>query len=312
MFIPVLMLVIGGYLLVRGADLLIDGGVGIALKSGVSHLVVGLTVVAFGTSAPELTVSLTAAIKGSGDICFGNVVGSNITNIALIVGLSALVQPITVNRQLFRWELPFLIFISALTCYVGYSMNVGRVIGIIFCALFTWYIIHCMKSPAAESPVDDEKAGKRTSVLIFIVGLGVIGLGAGGMIFVNGAREIARMLGVSEAIIGLTVVALGTSLPELVTSVLASYRGHSDISLGNIVGSNIFNVLFVIGVTAIISPFSISSDRYLTVVGLPLMFVLAVILMPFARSGRKISRIEGGIFLAVYIGSLVLAVMMAK
>ena len=114
MFIPVLMLVIGGYLLVRGADLLIDGGVGIALKSGVSHLVVGLTVVAFGTSAPELTVSLTAAIKGSGDICFGNIVGSNITNIALIVGLSALVQPITVNRQLFRWELPFLIFISAL------------------------------------------------------------------------------------------------------------------------------------------------------------------------------------------------------
>lgn len=311
MILSILYLIAGAAILVKGADLLIDGGVGIALKSGVSHLVVGLTIVAFGTSAPELTVSLTAAFQGAGDICFGNVVGSNIANIALILGVTALISPVVVNKNLIRWEIPFMIIISALTWYIGYSLKAGRIAGIALCILFAYYIIHCMKSPVEAPSVDDEKVHKKFPVLFLMVLMGAVGLGIGGLLFVNGARTIARILGVSEAIIGLTIVALGTSLPELVTSVIASMKGHADISLGNIVGSNIFNILLVIGATATIHPFEISPDRYLAQIGMPFMMLVAVMLFPFTISGKIISRIEGMFFLAIYILTIALAVIMA-
>ena len=256
-------------------------------------------------------MSLTAAFQGAGDVCFGNVVGSNIANIALILGVTTLIRPVAVNKNLIRWEIPFMIIISAVTCYIGYSLKAGRITGIGLCILFVYYIYHCMKSPVEAPVVDDKKAYKKSPVLFLMVGLGAVGLGIGGLIFVNGARNIAQILGVSEAIIGLTVVALGTSLPELVTSVIASIKGHADISLGNIVGSNIFNILLVIGATATIRPFGISPDRYLTLVGMPFMILLAVLLFPFAMSGKKISRIEGAFFLAIYIFTIALAVIMA-
>jgi len=309
--LSIIMLIAGVILLVKGADLLVDGGSGMALKSGVSQLVVGLTIVAFGTSAPELTVSLTAAFRGSGDVCFGNVVGSNIANIALILGVTALIRPVSVNKNLIRWEIPFMIFISLITCYIGYTNSAGRITGVGLLLLFTYYIVHCMKSPVSKPAIDVDKAQKKYPVLFLMVCIGVLGLGIGGKLFVDGAIEIARMLGVSEAVIALTVVALGTSLPELVTSVVAAIKGHSDISLGNIVGSNIFNILLVIGATALLRPFSISPDRYLTLVGMPLMMVLSIMIIPFAMSDKKLERAEGAIFTFLYGIAIALAVIMA-
>jgi cation:H+ antiporter len=311
MLLSIILLIAGAALLVKGADLLVDGGVGIALKSGVSHLVVGLTIVAFGTSAPELTVSLTASFQGSGDVCFGNVVGSNIANIALILGITALISPVSVNKNLIYWELPFMLVISAITMYIGYTHKAGLIIGSIFLILFGYYIFHCFKSHVPAPEVDDENARKTYPVLITMVCLGVVALGVGGNLFVNGAITIARLLGVSESVIALTVVALGTSLPELFTSAIASLKSQSDISLGNIVGSNIFNILLVIGTTATIRPFTISPDPYLLYVGMPFMMFTALLLFPFAVSGTTISRMEGALFFLLYTISIVLAVIMA-
>ncbi len=311
MIVSIIMLVIGAGILVKGADLLVDGGVGLALKSGVSHLVVGLTVVAFGTSAPELTASIVAALKGSGDICFGNVVGSNVANIALILGVTALIRPVSVNRMLIRWEIPFMIAISAATYYTGIIHKAGRTAGLVFLALFAWYLVHCFKSPAPGADVDDDKAGKSYVVLFSLVFLGIGGLVLGGKIFVDNAQIIARSMGISDAVIGLTVVALGTSLPELATSAVAAIKGHSDLSLGNIVGSNIFNILLVLGVTSTLLPFTITPDRFLFLIGLPFMMGLAVVLWLFSAMGRKISRIEAGILFAAYCIYVIAAVVMS-
>ena len=283
----IIILIFGAALLIKGADLLIDGGVGIALKSGISHLAIGLTIVAFGTSAPELAVSFTAAIQGAGDVCFGNVVGSNIANIALILGLTVLISPIKVNKNLIRWEIPFLIIISGITYYIGYKHGTNRISAIVLLILFVYYIFHCLKSTVSEPEIDDDKAQKKYPILLLFVFLGITGLAIGGKLFVYSSIEIARMIGISDAVIALTVVALGTSLPELFTSIIAAMKGHSDISLGNIIGSNIFNILFVLGLTSLVHPFSISSDRYLILVGLPLMMILAVLIIPFALSGIK-------------------------
>ena len=309
--ISVIFIIIGVGLLLKGADLLVDGGTGLALKSGISQLVVGLTIVAFGTSAPELAASLVAALKGSGDISFGNVVGSNCANIALILGVTALIRPLVVNISLVKWELPFLIGISILTCGVGLIQHTNRFIGIGFLVLFIIYLVHCKKSPPVKMDVYDKRVVKTFPVLIYMVLLGIAGLGSGGMLFVNGARNIATALGVSEAIIGLTIVAVGTSLPELITSAVASLKGHADISLGNIVGSNIFNILIVLGITSVIQPFTISPDRFLMMVGMPAMMGLTVALLFFSLSGKRISRPEGMLLFIVYVVYCILAVVMA-
>jgi cation:H+ antiporter len=306
--IAIVFIVLGAAFLVKGADLLVEGGAGIALKSGISPLIVGLTVVAFGTSAPELAASLIAALNGSGDISFGNVVGSNVANIALILGVTALIRPLPVNKLLARWELPFMIGITVLAWGLGTMGYLSRWHGLVLLALFGYYLHHCMKSPPVPIEVDDATAGKRSMVLWIMVVVGIAGLGIGGVLFVDGARTIALALGVSEAVIGMTVVALGTSLPELLTSAVAAARGHADISLGNIVGSNIFNILLVLGATASITPYSISPDRFLTLVGMPFMFGLAVILVLLALSGRRINRLEGAFFSIAYIAYITLAV----
>ncbi|MCE5249005.1 calcium/sodium antiporter [bacterium] len=297
----VLFLCAGAVLLLKGADMLVDGGSGIALKAGISQLVVGLTIVSFGTSAPELATSLIAAVKGSGDICFGNVVGSNVINIALILGSSALLRPIPVNRLLIGRDIPFMIAITVVTFALGYFGFVGRLAGIGFLVLFVIYLFLCFKTPPAEIEVEDTSRQKRYGTLILLIVLGIAALGAGASLFVDGARNIARSFGVSEAVIGLTIVGIGTSLPELVTSVIAAHKGKADISLGNIVGSNIFNILFVIGISSTLSPFSISPDRYMKFVGLPFMMTVAVLLLPFSISGAILSRREGLFFIAITI-----------
>lgn len=308
---PLIMLIAGAVLLVKGADLLVDGGIGIALKSGVSPLVVGLTVVAFGTSAPELTVSLAAALQGAGDVSFGNVVGSNIANIALILGITAMINYVALNRALIRWELPFLMAITVITAAMGYLNFVTRGMGLVLLALFAVYLFHCFRSPSVVPEVESETASRRFGVLWLLVILGVAGLGVGGSIFVDGARSIARMLGVSEAIIGLTVVAVGTSLPELVTSAVAAVKNQADISVGNIVGSNIFNILLVIGASTVVRPYSVTPDPYMWYVGIPGMLVTTMLLFPFAIWGSRITRKAGLFLFVLYMATLALAVVMA-
>jgi cation:H+ antiporter len=293
---------------VKGADLLVDGGSGIALKSGVSRLVVGLTIVAYGTSAPELASSLIAAFTGSGDLCFGNVVGSNVLNIVLILGLATVLNPIDIHRNLIRWELPFMIAISLGTVAIGIAGFLSRWMGAVLVVIFVVYIIRCFKHPSTDIAVENDVVKKGYPILFLLVVLGIAGLGIGASLFVDGARDIARWFGVSDALIGLTVVALGTSLPELFTSAVAAFKGESDISLGNIVGSNIFNILLVLGATGLIHPVVISHDPFMMFTGLPLMMAAAVLLTIFSVAGTRLTRAHGVVFLLLFVLYTYLAV----
>lgn len=278
-FISVILLIVGFVMLVKGADWFVDGAAGIAAKAKISELVIGLTVVAFGTSAPELAVSISSAIHGSADLTIGNVVGSNILNILLILGLSAVFTPLPVNKNLRKIDFPFLIAVSALFILFGALNNrIDRAEGVVmavslvaYTAFLIWYSLRErkreetngmpeMKAEEAESETNNKVKAwyrKMTQKVWFLVVITLIGLALvvwGADISVNAATAIARELGVSERIIGLTVVAIGTSLPELVTSVTAAIKGKTDIAVGNIVGSNIFNILMVAGISAAIIP----------------------------------------------------------
>lgn len=270
-------LVAGFVLLVKGADWFVDGAAGIAEKFGIPHLVVGLTIVAMGTSAPEAAVSITSAVKGSAALAVGNVLGSNIMNVALILGISALLAPVAVQKSTIRVELPFMILISGVFLLLGWDEVITRVDGIILCVLFIVYLSYLFVM-AKKNAVDDEpEEDKPVWKLLLLVVIGAAGIVGGAELAVKSASEIATIFGVSERIIGLTIVALGTSLPELVTSVTAARKGETDLAIGNIVGSNIFNVLFVIGLTALITnvPFA-SAFRFDSIVGISVAALLWV------------------------------------
>ncbi len=298
--------VAGAALLCFGADWLVRGGVALARAAKVPSLVIGLTVVAFGTSAPELVVSVDAAWRGAGDISVGNVVGSNICNIALILGLSAMIRPLPVNRALFRLDLPTMFFSSVLLAlWCVCSGGIGRIGGAAFCVLLLVYLVRRLcdarrdandaKALAAEAAEGDVmpwyKAAPLTVVAILVLALGA-------KLFVDGAVCAARLLRVSEAVIGLTVVALGTSLPELATSVAAALRGRCDIAVGNVVGSNLFNVLGILGIAPLVSPIVAHDINYFD---FGMMVGCGIMLWLMMRSGRIISRREGGVLLALYV-----------
>ena len=264
-----LLLVVGFAFLVKGADWFVEGASGIAEKFGIPQLVIGLTIVAMGTSMPEAAVSISAALKGSAGITIGNVVGSNILNILIILGLSALVAPLAVQQSTVRYVIPFVLLVSLVLLGLGYDGNVGLIDGIILWALFIVYFIYLIrmsKQDSKDNPeegADDVPEKSRTlklwqAILLTIIGLVLIV--AGSEFAVDGATGFARLFGVSERVIGLTIVALGTSLPELFTSVSASMKGNADIAIGNIVGSNIFNILFVVGTSALIIPVNFQKD----------------------------------------------------
>ena len=270
-------LVAGFVLLVKGADWFVDGAAGIAEKFGIPHLVVGLTIVAMGTSAPEAAVSITSAVKGSADLAVGNVLGSNIMNVALILGLSALLAPVAVQKSTIRIELPFMILISGIFLLLGWDEVITLVDGIILCVLFIVYLAYLFVM-AKKNAIDDEpEEDKPVWKLLLLIVVGAAGIVGGAELAVKSASEIATIFGVSERIIGLTIVALGTSLPELVTSVTAARKGETDLAIGNIVGSNIFNVLFVIGLTALITnvPFA-AAFRFDSIVGIGVAALLWV------------------------------------
>jgi len=302
----VILLLLGLILLFIGAEGLIRGSSALALRFGISPLVVGLTVVAFGTSSPELVVSINSSLEGNGGIALGNIIGSNICNIALILGTSALIKPLIVQAQVVKREIPIMIAVSILLFILSLNNEISRLEGLIFFAGIIVYIIISIylskKEKNSEVKKEFEKnITKQTrklwkSVVFVIAGLGLLAVGA--KIFVDGAVVAAERMGVSQVVIGLTIVAIGTSLPELITSVVAAFKNEADIAIGNIVGSNVFNILSILGVTAIINPVS-TSDAGL--IDFSLMLLTAILLLPLSWSGYKLSRWEGGFFFAGYV-----------
>jgi len=311
----VLLLVAGLALLLVGGEALVRGASTLAASWGVSRLMIGLTIVAFGTSAPELAVSLGSELTGREDMALGNVLGSNIFNVLFILGISALVSPLLVGRQLIRLEVPILIGVSLLSLLLCLDGRVGRLDGLVLVAGLLAYtafaIVQGRKEGNSNTAASDGRPPPRMLVQIALVlgGLAVLVLGA--KWFVEGAEAVARALGVSELIIALTVVAGGTSLPEVATSVVASLRGERDIAVGNVIGSNLFNLLGVLGVTGLVASDGVGVAPDALAFDLPVMVAVALVCLPVFFTGNVISRWEGGLFLAYYAGYVVYLVLRA-
>ena len=304
-FAVLLLGIAGAVMLCFGADGLVRGGAALARAVGVPALVIGLTVVAFGTSAPELVVSVDAARRGAGGIAIGNVVGSNICNIALILGASALVRPLPANRALFKLDLPAMVVSSILLAlWCGISGGVGRRGGGLFCLLLAGYLAkrfynarHDEDEAAALAGEAAEGRPMRWPAAALLTAVSCLMLVFGAKFFVAGAVRLAELLRVSDAVIGLTVVALGTSLPELATGIAAARRGECDIAIGNVVGSNLFNVLCILGIAPLFSPLGAGG---VTRFDWAVMCGMALLLCLMMKSSERISRLEGGGLLALY------------
>lgn len=307
--LQVVLLVIGFAMLVYGADWFVDGSAGVAAKFGIPQLVIGLTIVAMGTSAPEAAVSITAALKGSADITVGNVVGSNILNVLVILGLASVITSIAVAKSTIRIEIPWMLAITAMLMIFGITEN--QIVwweGILLLVVFAAYIYYTLQL-AKKNPEETEEEEKQRPVwkliLLILVGLGFIV--GGSNISVEAASNLARFFGLSEKFIGLTIVALGTSLPELFTSVTAARKGNADIAIGNIVGSNIFNILFVVGLSAVITPVAFVSSF---VIDCLVSFGAGVLLWICVLKKQKLTRGGGAIMLIAYAAYFVYLIMM--
>ncbi len=318
----------GLVLLVLGGELLVRGAVQVATRFGVSPLVIGLTLVGFGTSTPELVTSVQAALAGSPGIAYGNIVGSNIANILLILGIAALIAPIAVSSTALKRDSTIMVAVAVVFAIVAALTPLGLVAGLVFVAALVLYVLAAFRQERAMAPDAPAKAhgaifdkslalqeadpalapapgagrSSAVSVLIALAGLGLVVLG--GYFLVNGAVGLARSFGISETIIGLTIVAVGTSMPELVTSVMAAIRNQTEVAFGNIVGSNIYNILGIGGFTAIIAPTDVPGQivRFDNLV----MIAASLLLVLFAYTGRRISRVEGAILIAGYVGYVAL------
>lgn len=302
--LTIVLAVAGLVALVFGADLLVRGASRLAGAFGISPLVVGLTVVAFGTSAPEAAVSVQSALSGSADIALGNVVGSNILNVLLVLGLSAAITPLVVSSQLVRREVPIMIGVSVLLLLLASNGVLGRPDGLLLLAGIAGYTSYSVISglrrggSGTEADLSGSGGGRATQAVYVVAGLALLVLGARWL--VNGAVAVAEAAGLSQLIVGLTVVAIGTSLPEVATSVVAAFRGQRDIAVGNIVGSCIFNVLLVLGLAGLIAPDGISVPPAALGFDIPVMIATAVACLPIFFTGREIARWEGFLFLGYY------------
>jgi len=320
-FLNVLLLIAGFIALIKGADLFVDGSSALAKNFNVPGVIIGLTIVAMGTSAPELAVSTSAAIKGSNEIALSNVTGSNIFNLLGVLGICAMIRPLPIDKTIMKRDFPISIGVSLLPLIAigipmlmrgnitsaAMSSNVGKVsrlLSIILLLIFAVYITMLIINAKKNQQQDDNVQRKPMwqCALLILIGLGCII--AGGQFVVNGAKVIASALGMSETLIGLTVVAIGTSLPELVTSVVASRKGENGLAVGNVVGSNIFNILFILGISGTIHPISVNLA---SVIDLAVMVAVSIITMIFART-KNIGRTEGAVMLALYAADVVFAV----
>lgn len=297
-----LLLAVGFIMLIKGADWFVDGASKIADRFGIPQLVIGLTIVAMGTSAPEAAVSITSALKGSAGITIGNVVGSNIMNVLVILGLTAVIRAIAVKKSTIRYEIPFTIGITVVLAVLGLTDNtVSRLDGMILWVLMIVYLLYLLRmAKKGQDVLEDvpELTKKDTlprMILSILIGGALIVWGAD--VTVDAATELALIFGMSDRLIGLTIVAFGTSLPELVTSVTAAVKGKADIAVGNIVGSNIFNILFVVGTTALITPVVYSANFLVdSIVAVATMVLLLICVLP----KKKLGRLGGVVMLAGY------------
>lgn len=307
---PVVLFVLGGALLVLGAELLVRGASRLAVAIGISPLVVGLTVVAFGTSAPEMAVTVGSAYAGQAEVALGNVVGSNIFNVLFILGVSALIAPLVVAQQLVRVDVPLLIGVSVATLLLALDGRIGRIDGIALfgtVVLYTIFLIRQSRRETAAIAQEYDEAfgdrGTRTPMLanVALVAIGLILLVVGARWLVEAAVATASALGVSELVIGLTIVAAGTSLPEVATSITAAIRGERDIAVGNVVGSNLFNVLAVLGLGGLVSPDGIPVPPGALSFDVPIMIAVALACLPIFVTGYTIARWEAAVFLGYYV-----------
>jgi len=311
--VTLVLFLIGFVLLVVGAEVLVRGASGLATAAGLSQLVVGLTVVAYGTSAPELAVSVLSSYAGQSDLALGNVVGSNISNILLILGCSAVMAPLIVSRQLVRLDIPLMIGVSFLLAFMGSDGKLDRLDGIILISgaiAYTVFTLHQSRkesqNPANELTQESGEKSKSSQGLrqimlqLGLIAVGLVMLVLGSDWLIDGAVAIARLLGLSELIIGLTIVAIGTSLPELAASVAATIRGERDIAVGNVVGSNIFNILVVLGVAGLVAPKGVQVPTPALNFDLPVMIAVAIACLPIFFTGYRVARWEGFLFLGYY------------
>ncbi len=304
--VTLLLLALGLGLLIVGAEGLVQGASRLAARLGIPPLVIGLTVVAFGTSAPELVVSLKAALDGQAGIAMGNVVGSNIFNVLFILGVSALIVPLAVAQQLIRLDIPLMIVLSLVVLVMTLDGSVGRLDGgllVLGLVVYTVFLLWQGKRQAAsDEPAADHEALARPGWhdALYVLG-GLAMLVAGSRRFVDSAVTMAGWFGVSDQVIGLTLVAAGTSLPEVVTSIVAALRGQRDIAVGNVVGSNIFNLLGVLGITALIAPAGIAVTQAMLSLDLPVMVAVAVACLPICFTASAIDRWEGAVLLGYYV-----------
>lgn len=311
------LLLMGFALLIKGADIFVEGSSSIAKKFGIPDLIIGLTIVALGTSAPEIAVSTLASLDGANEVAISNIIGSNMFNIMLVIGVCALIKPMKVQGSLLRKEFPFSILASVvlLVFMLDVPLSIGtnsvqsidiisRSEGLVLLAFFGIFLYSVISSTLeSKTVISSEELGVDDKVislplsLVYIV-LGIIAIVFGGDIVVNSAVEIATAFGLSQTLIGLTIVSMGTSLPELVTSIIAARKGSSDMALGNVVGSNIFNIFLTLGISASISPILVLREN---IIDTFILTIVSIIILVFAFTKRRVSRVEGAIILALYV-----------
>ena len=308
---PYILLILGFIFLIKGADFLVEGASSIARRFHVSDLVIGLTVVAFGTSTPELFVNIIASFRGNTDIAIGNVIGSNICNVLLILGVSSIIYPLTVGKGTVWKEIPLSLLAAILLGFLANdqlidgkeSSALTRIDGLVFLSFFSVFMYYSVsiatRIEGMEDHVPAKELGIRGSFLLVVLGL--IGLSLGGKWIVDGAVRIALKLGMSQSLIGLTIVAVGTSLPELATSAVAAYRKNAEIAVGNVVGSNIFNIFFVLGISSIVKPLPFQPKNNMDV-GMAILASLLLFACMFTGRKRVLDRWEGALFLGLYAG----------
>ena len=311
-----LLLIIGFFFLIKGADLFVEGSSSIAKKFNVPSMVIGLTIVAMGTSAPEAAVSITSSLAGQNDMSVANVVGSNFFNILVVLGVSSIISKLPVQKGTIKKDAPFLLLVSALLLLFGLNLNISRIEGLILLAVFIYFLIDTVKSAKKSSQENAKEAAttmdvavtKESSIpkTILLSIIGVVGIVLGGDMVVNSATEIATSFGMSANLVGLTIVAIGTSLPEFVTSVVAIKKGETEIAIGNIIGSNIFNILFVLGLATTISPITISMFAFIDII---FMVATTVLLYFFMKKDDSLVKSEGIIFLIVYVAYMAYTIM---
>lgn len=315
-FINILLLIVGMVLLVKGADFFVGGASDIAKKLGIPSLIIGLTLVSIGTSLPEASVSINAAITNSSDLSFGNVIGSNIFNSLFIIGICSIIIPTVVSKDLIKFDIPILILVMAILSLFAYAITPfvidrweAAIMFVLFCLYIILVVFRALKQRKNDLKLveedkqteDKQQPTRKTWLSILFTILGLAGVVGGGTLTVNAAKELAALFGMSELLIGLTIVAVGTSLPELVTSFVASKKGENDIAVGNVIGSNIFNIIFILGFSGMISPLSLTSNSWFDVI---VMVIAIFMIFIFALKKGKVNRIEGAIMMVLYIAYL--------